>query len=177
LLLFLTSASAPMKPMRVSLLRHAFLLFCPCVLGHPEASGHRSQGKELLFWGDQNGGARTWKAPSGEAEAPQTAGRGNWPEAVPRTKGQNRRNHVSGAIESGKSRNAQITISTPETWTSGCSEQNSSILPNAFDLRGESGRKDRNTECTWRIAGFSGKVVTKMVASAWARHRCRDRPS
>jgi hypothetical protein len=84
---------------------HVFLLFRPCVLGHPEASGHRSQGKELLFWGDQNGGARTRRAPLGEAEAPQTAGRGNWPEAVPRTQGQNRRdqcfnrNHEVGKLE------------------------------------------------------------------------------
>jgi hypothetical protein len=34
-------------------------------------------------WFKSHGGARTRRAPNGEAEAPQTAGRGNWPEAVP----------------------------------------------------------------------------------------------
>src|SRR3984957_19044081 len=67
-----------MNPMRVSLLRYiVFFLFCPRVLGHSRARGRRSQGKTLLFWGDQNGGARTGPAPSDEAEASKTAGRGN----------------------------------------------------------------------------------------------------
>ena len=68
-----------------------FLLFSPCVLGHPEASGRRSRRKEVPFWGHQNGGARTQRRQNGEAEPPQTAGRGNWPEAVPRIGGLHRR--------------------------------------------------------------------------------------
>jgi hypothetical protein len=48
--------------------------------GRPEANDHRSQDKELL-WG-QNRKARTRRGPLGETEAPQAAGRGNWPEVV-----------------------------------------------------------------------------------------------
>jgi len=50
---------------------------CACPLGHSRARGRRSQGKKLLFWGDQHGGARTETASSDEAEASKTAGRGN----------------------------------------------------------------------------------------------------
>ena len=104
---------------------HAFLLFCPCVLGHPEASGHRSQGKELLFWGGPEwGGSLNLKGDIVEAEAPQTPGRGNWPEAVPRTKGQNRRNHCFcrdriGNIE----KRADPELGMRETRTSTCSDK------------------------------------------------------
>jgi hypothetical protein len=92
LLMVFVSASPPMNPIRVSLLRYiVFFPVLPGVLGHSGARGHRSQGEKLLFWGDQNGGARTGTAPSGEAEASKTAGRGNWPEAVPKTEGQIRK--------------------------------------------------------------------------------------
>ena len=49
------SASLPMKPIRVILLRYIrFSLFCPICLGHPKASGRGSQDKKLLFWGDRH---------------------------------------------------------------------------------------------------------------------------
>jgi hypothetical protein len=38
---------------------HKILLFCPCVSGTLERVGAAPKDKELLFWGDRNGGART----------------------------------------------------------------------------------------------------------------------
>ena len=51
------------------------------------AAAPAPQDEELLFWGDQYGGAITRRAPIGEAETPRSAGRGNRPEAVPKTEG------------------------------------------------------------------------------------------
>ena len=45
--------------------------------GTQEREAAAPKGKTLLFWGDQNGGARTGTASSDEAEASKTAGRGN----------------------------------------------------------------------------------------------------
>src|SRR5262249_15330516 len=57
------SASLPMKPTSVTLLRYIkILLVLPACLGHPERVGAAPKGKELLFWGDRNGGARTGTA-------------------------------------------------------------------------------------------------------------------
>jgi len=41
---------------------HKILLVLPACLGHPERVGAAPKGKELLFWGDRNGGARTGTA-------------------------------------------------------------------------------------------------------------------
>ncbi len=57
-------------------------------LGALLSKGHRSPGKELLFWGDHMGEPEPAGRAIGEAEAPQSAGRGNRPEAVPKTRGQ-----------------------------------------------------------------------------------------
>ena len=55
-----------------------------------------------IRWFKSHGGAGTRRAPEGEAEAPQTAGRGNWPEAVPKTHGQNGRNFLSRTSNRGE---------------------------------------------------------------------------
>jgi hypothetical protein len=58
-------------------------------LGHFSARATAPQDEELLFWGDQYWGSQNPEGGIGEAEAPRSAGRGNRPEAVPKTEGQN----------------------------------------------------------------------------------------
>ena len=72
---------------------------CSAVLGHPEASGHRSQGKESLIWGDQHGGARTGTAPQAKQRRRSPPGAGIRPEAVPRTEGQIRKQQSRRPID------------------------------------------------------------------------------
>ncbi|MCU1329883.1 MAG: hypothetical protein JWN34_5253 [Bryobacterales bacterium] len=69
---------------------HDVFSFCPSVLGHSRASGHRSQGKEVLFWGNQNGGARTGRRRQAKQRLRRPPGAGIGPEAVPRKTGQKR---------------------------------------------------------------------------------------
>jgi hypothetical protein len=75
------SASLPMKPLTVILLRYIrFSLFRPFVSGARKASGRGSPDKKLHFWGNRHGGEPEPEGCESKAEASQTPGAAKAPK-------------------------------------------------------------------------------------------------